>query len=308
MRVELVTPRACAVLPVAMARLWLAHAPDVEQESRVLEQLVTETLAAWEARTDGHLLGLQTWRVWYDAAEVTDQWLLPLGPLVSVTSITSYDQDDAATVLGATNYQVVIGEYGYVTTTYDAVMPSSLRSRDAWAVLVTAGATGAKVPYSAADGTPGLDDMTASGTYTGATRALWEIEIDTAAATDKFKWRKIVHDRYGNRTLSSWTTGVSITGAAQALGADGVSVTFAAITGHTLADAWTIEAREAIDDDILLGLRGLLQFYHRSRGTGLIETVSGQLVSLPFNVGELIDRYRRPAINPFDLDDLPGVV
>jgi hypothetical protein len=50
------------------------------------------------------------------------------------------------------------------------------------------------------------------------------------ASPNTFKWRK---------NAGSWTTGVAITGAAQTL-ADGVTVTFSALTGHTLTDTWNI--------------------------------------------------------------------
>ena len=71
----------------------------------------------------------------------------------------------------------------------------------------------------------GLNDMVFSGLFTGDT---WSIAIDTAAGTDTFKWRK---------NGGAWTLLVPITGAAQLL-SDGVYVTFAATTGHTLTDAW----------------------------------------------------------------------
>lgn len=78
----------------------------------------------------------------------------------------------------------------------------------------------------------GLDDATAAGTCTAATASLYEVVIDSSVASpDTFKWRK---------DGGSWTAGVSMTGAAQAL-ADGVTITFKATDGHTLADAWSIQ-------------------------------------------------------------------
>ena len=80
-------------------------------------------------------------------------------------------------------------------------------------------------------GTPGLDDATSGGTYTGTEDARYDVEIDLAAATDTFQWRK---------DGGTWTTDVTVTGSAQTL-SDGVTVTFGATTGHTLGDAWTID-------------------------------------------------------------------
>lgn len=79
----------------------------------------------------------------------------------------------------------------------------------------------------------GLDDLTRSGTYAGGANKDYVIKIVTAAGTDQFQWSDD-----GGQTFSAST---NITGAAQAL-SSGVSITFAATTGHTLNDYWTIEA------------------------------------------------------------------
>ncbi|MGV8123084.1 MAG: hypothetical protein AB2L14_25255 [Candidatus Xenobiia bacterium LiM19] len=78
----------------------------------------------------------------------------------------------------------------------------------------------------------GLDDLTADGTYSGTSDESMEVEIDLADTTDTFKWR--VDD-------GTWTEDVSVIadGTAQDL-ADGVTVEFGALTGHTLGDKWTI--------------------------------------------------------------------
>lgn len=79
----------------------------------------------------------------------------------------------------------------------------------------------------------GLSDLTAAGTYNGTGDATFEVEITVAAATDEFRWRK---------NGGAWSASIAITGAAQAL-SDGVTVTFAATTGHTAGDAWTIAVK-----------------------------------------------------------------
>lgn len=76
----------------------------------------------------------------------------------------------------------------------------------------------------------GLNDMAWGAGFNGASSASFEVVIDSVGATDTFKWRK---------NGGAWTTLVAITGAAQTL-SDGQSVTFAAITGHILADQWSI--------------------------------------------------------------------
>lgn len=80
--------------------------------------------------------------------------------------------------------------------------------------------------------TDDLDDLTPSGTYSGSGASTFDVEIDAEGTPDTFKWRQ---------DGGAYTTGVAITGAAQLL-ADGVSVTFAATTGHSFASSWAVIA------------------------------------------------------------------
>lgn len=76
----------------------------------------------------------------------------------------------------------------------------------------------------------GLNDATWGTGFNGVDSAYYEVEIDAAGTPDTFRWRK---------NGGAWNTGVSITGAAQTLD-DGQTITFAATTGHTVGDQWTI--------------------------------------------------------------------
>ncbi len=76
----------------------------------------------------------------------------------------------------------------------------------------------------------GLDDATSAGSYSGASVAVFTVEIDANGTPDTFKW---------NKDGGSDTTGVAITGAAQAV-SESVTIEFAATTGHTIGDLWTI--------------------------------------------------------------------
>lgn len=76
----------------------------------------------------------------------------------------------------------------------------------------------------------GLDDVTVAGTFTGTVDRRFLIEIDAADTPDTFKWSKD-----GGNTWEAET--VAITGAAQAL-TEGITIAFAATTGHTLGDQW----------------------------------------------------------------------
>lgn len=76
----------------------------------------------------------------------------------------------------------------------------------------------------------GLNDATSGGTYTTTATHTYTVIIDATGTPDTFKWKK---------DSGSFTTGVSITGSAQTL-TDGITITFAATTGHTLNDQWVI--------------------------------------------------------------------
>lgn len=76
----------------------------------------------------------------------------------------------------------------------------------------------------------GLNDATWGTGFNGASSAYYEVQIDATGTPDTFQWRK---------NGGGWTTGVSITGAAQTLD-DNQTITFGATTGHTLNDQWVI--------------------------------------------------------------------
>jgi hypothetical protein len=93
--------------------------------------------------------------------------------------------------------------------------------------------------FGKGDGTPGdaiftgtgLDDATSGGQYTDTETSYFTVEIDGIGPPDTFRWRK---------GTGAWTAGVTITGAAQTL-ADGITVNFGAVGGHTLGDEWRID-------------------------------------------------------------------
>jgi|GEM_PF-3744318 len=110
----------------------------------------------------------------------------------------------------------------------------------------------------------GLDDLTRGTVFTGDDKTDFCIQIDGEGTPDTFKWSKD-----GGSTWEA--TGVAITGAAQTL-ADGLTVTFAATTGHTSGDHWDFRARSNpfVTDD-----QGLISFFVDTRlyprGTILLE-------------------------------------
>jgi hypothetical protein len=78
----------------------------------------------------------------------------------------------------------------------------------------------------------GLDDLTFAGAYNSTTVRTYRVKIDAASGTDTYTW--------SDDGTSTWeATGVAITGSAQELN-NGINITFAATTGHTLNEYWDI--------------------------------------------------------------------
>jgi hypothetical protein len=77
----------------------------------------------------------------------------------------------------------------------------------------------------------GVNDATSGGHYTaGAANAQYAVTISRTGTPDYFRWSK-----NGGKLSSP----IAITGSAQPI-TDGVTITFSAITGHTLNDSWSI--------------------------------------------------------------------
>ena len=80
----------------------------------------------------------------------------------------------------------------------------------------------------------GLNDATSAGSFSGTTDIDFVVEIDGTGTPDTFKWSDD-----GGATWDTET--VDITGSAQTL-SNGVTITFAATTGHTSGNKWTFMA------------------------------------------------------------------
>lgn len=78
----------------------------------------------------------------------------------------------------------------------------------------------------------GLNDLTPGGIFTDTAIDTFTVAVDGTGSPNTFKWKK---------NSGGFTSGVSMTGAGQSL-SDGVTVTFAATTGHHLGDQWVVTA------------------------------------------------------------------
>jgi hypothetical protein len=78
----------------------------------------------------------------------------------------------------------------------------------------------------------GLNDLSVSGEYTAKTRVTFRIQIDGNGTPDTFKWS--IDDG------ATWEDETVAVTAGAILLSDGISVTFAATTGHTIGDYWEV--------------------------------------------------------------------
>lgn len=90
--------------------------------------------------------------------------------------------------------------------------------------------------FDTADAYNVLSDETWSGTYSGALTRAYYVEIDAAGAPDTFKWSVD-----GGATYEA--TGVSVS-ASPTLLDNGISIAWAATTGHAVGDRWTTVVSE----------------------------------------------------------------
>lgn len=294
MQLTLATAPVTDAVTLAEARQWLNFTAGITEDDDILRVLIDEAYDFLENRTNRKMLG-QTWTLTLDESEVSSVIRLPLVPLVSVSSIVTTDDDGDTTTVAATNYQVRGGENPRIVLTDDGEWPTDMRDYDSMAITCVCGYGGDVIPYVGfvPDDPihPGVNDLSAGGTFTGTARTFFELEIDSIATPDTFKWRKITRDANGTKTVGAWTPTVAITGAAQAL-ADGVTVTFAATTGHTVSDAWTVELYEVLPERIRMALKGIILFFYTTKGRGIDQTVSGQIIGMPYVLQHMLESLR----------------
>ncbi len=127
--------------------------------------------------------------------------------------------------------------FGHSSTSYPIVGPG-LKTATTGLVANVFFSDGSSITFNGS----GLNDLT----FSGASVLTYRVKIDATGTPDTFTWS----DDGG----SSWeATGVAITGSAQELN-NGVTVTFAATTGHTATDYWDITTLVSPVDGNLTGI------------------------------------------------------
>jgi uncharacterized phiE125 gp8 family phage protein len=136
MSLQLVTPPA--VEPVALADAKAHLKVDTADDDTLIASLVTAARARAEWLT-GRAFITQSWMLWRDAWPPAP-FEIPLPPLQTLTSITTYDLGDTATVLDSALYRVdASANPARVAWTETVVPPTNLRNLNALAVAFTAG-------------------------------------------------------------------------------------------------------------------------------------------------------------------------
>lgn len=144
----------------------------------------------------------------------------------------------------------------------------------------------------------GLNDLSVSGTFTGAAVTNYIIEITTAGAIDKFTWRK---------EGGTPSAAIDITATTQDIDVNGLSITFSAVTGHTVGDKWYIRCEKITNRFVHLRLRnrGVRSTFAASAYEHLTTPVNQYRIFLCLSDGTPVSQYYpRAAVG---LDDLSVV-
>lgn len=268
MKTSLVT--SPAILPVSRAEakehLNITHSND----DRLIDRIIGAA-TAWAEQYLFRKLITQTWKYYLDAWP--DEIFLPFGDLQSVTHIKYTDTDELQTTLSTDYYDVdTVSIPGRIRLAYGQSWPSTaLYPTNPIEIQFVTGYTYDSTVQDAVFDGVGLNDIEAGGTYSGTSPALFEVEIQTAAAPDTFKWRK---------NKGAWTTGVAVTGVAQTL-SDAVTVTFAATTGHTVGESWEFYAGLTVPEDIRHGILFWVAHLYENRENAVIMPYSTEAIVMP---------------------------
>ncbi len=145
----------------------------------------------------------------------------------------------------------------------------------------------------------GLNDLSAGGTFTGPGVITYVIEITATGATDTFTWRI---------DGGAASAGIAVSGAAQAIDANGLSITFNAITGHTVGDTWYIRCENIANRFVHLRIRnrGTSATFGSSGAGGWVAPPYQYRIFLCLSDGSPVARYYPPP-GGGGLDDLRAV-
>lgn len=131
MPLELTSPPALEPVTLAEAKAHLKI--DTDADDALIERLIAAARARAEWHT-GRAFVTQSWILWLDAWPAVIE--LPLPPLQSVASVTTYNCADLARILSPSDYTVANGR---IALKDGRAPPTDLRRLNAVAIAFTAG-------------------------------------------------------------------------------------------------------------------------------------------------------------------------
>ena len=257
---KIVTAPVC--LPVSLAEAKKHLRVTFDEDDALIRRMISSAVLYCEQYTVRKFI-TQTWKQYFD---VWPTQIIPFfGDLQSVTHIKYTDTDATQSTFSNTLYGVDTNSVpGRVVLNYQQTWPDDdLAPLNPIEVQFVTGYPYNLVIQDAVFDGVGLDDVETGGTYTGTAPALYEVEIQTSATPDTFRWRK---------NGGTWTSSVAITGAAQTLDL-GVTVTFSATTGHTVGEKWEFFAGNSVPEDIRTAIFIMIAHYYENRELYLIGTI-----------------------------------
>jgi uncharacterized phiE125 gp8 family phage protein len=194
---KVITPPTQEPVTLALVRSWLRR--DDTADDTVIGGLTSAS--RWQVEQDTGLdLQTQVKDIAFDKDRLSCVRSLPLyvSPLQAVVSVTSYDQDDAATVMSSGDYYVDTNRIpGRLCLNDDASWPSDLRTFNALIVRVRSGFVGSAIALSSVTRSSTTATATAAaahglvtgdvGAIAGAGQAEYNALVDvTVSSTTQF--------------------------------------------------------------------------------------------------------------------------
>lgn len=138
---QIVTASTCEPLTLDEAKDWLRVGKDVGADEGLIDTLITAARKVVEDRTH-RLFYHTTCALYVDGFpdDSTGVVRLPVAPLVSIESVTSYDSTDAATAMSSSDYSAdTYSEPGRLSLRANGTWPTNLRNANGGRVLFVAG-------------------------------------------------------------------------------------------------------------------------------------------------------------------------
>lgn len=306
-QVSRLTRSAHPLVSLADASVWCSAAISsvdgtVNATDRTLVQQIVASVQDYLEQQLGRSLHKNTLQVSFDLDEVNEggdtlflhPGLGPIVPLLSVQSVTCYDDDGDATVLvEGTDYRVQRGEHlGRIVLLDGVSWPSELRDQVAVVVELTAGygPTAATVTLAtvAAGATLVVNGLTFTAHAATTTKANREFSVSGSDAADAAELAACINDAtYGVAGVAATVSGATVTLTVTAVNQVALDVVASASTMTVTVSTSNVPGV------IALGAKELITYFYRNPGSGLVvNPESGAMRDAAPHPGIVIARIR----------------